>query len=426
MSGLALAQAPPPTRPLRWLLASPLWGLVAGVWLLLHGETAVLDRWSPHAVVLVHLFTLGVLGNAMLGSLLQFLPVAADSVLPWAPAAGALHLLFNLGLALFVPAFAGSRTEWLPVASALLALPLIGFAAATLPVLVRRGAQGVLRAGIAFALAMLVLTVLAALLLVAALRGALVVPLERLTDLHALSGLLGWVVALMAAVGSITLPMFQGTAPVPPRWLSRWLQLTATGLLAGGVLSFALDDQAVLVFATAPSLLAFVGVSLGLPWRRRHARNPVLTAFWRSGTLALAGAGLTAMAVALELLPARAGLLAGMLGIGIGLPLMLTGMMLEITGFLCWIDLRRRCPRGQRIPGTGSLLEERDKRLALYAHLLCAAALVAAAIWPALARPAGIGLLLAHAGTLACILAGLWRARVFLRHAAVGAHGESS
>ena len=48
MSALALAGAPPATRPLRFLLTSPLWGVLAGVMLLL--DPLVLDgRWAPPA-----------------------------------------------------------------------------------------------------------------------------------------------------------------------------------------------------------------------------------------------------------------------------------------------------------------------------------------------------------------------------------------
>ena len=70
MSGLALSRAPPAPRPLRFLLASPLWGVVAGAVLAAAPDALSGGRWAPAAVALVHLFTLGVLGNAMLGSLL--------------------------------------------------------------------------------------------------------------------------------------------------------------------------------------------------------------------------------------------------------------------------------------------------------------------------------------------------------------------
>ena len=77
MSGLAFASAPRPSLPMRFLVAALAWGAVAGLWLAWQGEIALLSRWTPATLVLVHVFALGLLGNAMLGSLVQFLPVAA-------------------------------------------------------------------------------------------------------------------------------------------------------------------------------------------------------------------------------------------------------------------------------------------------------------------------------------------------------------
>ena len=82
MTGLALTRAPPAPRPLRFLLSAPLWGVFAGLLLAASPEALAGGRWAPPAVALVHVFTLGVLGNAMLGSLLQFLPVAASTPVP--------------------------------------------------------------------------------------------------------------------------------------------------------------------------------------------------------------------------------------------------------------------------------------------------------------------------------------------------------
>ncbi|WP_144409235.1 hypothetical protein [Pseudoxanthomonas suwonensis] len=65
MSGLAFAQAPPPSHPLRLLLAATGWGVVAGLWLAVHGEAAMLTRWTPATLVLVHMLTLGLLTPAL-------------------------------------------------------------------------------------------------------------------------------------------------------------------------------------------------------------------------------------------------------------------------------------------------------------------------------------------------------------------------
>ena len=81
MPKLRLDQAPPATLPLRFLLAMPCWGMAGGVLLLVDADAALLSRWHPATLALVHVWTLGVLGNAMLGSLLQFLPAAVGASL---------------------------------------------------------------------------------------------------------------------------------------------------------------------------------------------------------------------------------------------------------------------------------------------------------------------------------------------------------
>lgn len=416
MSGLAFARAPPPRRPLRWLLSAPAWGMAAGAFLMLFGETALASRWSPHTVALVHLFTLGVLGNAMLGSLLQFLPVAAGTAMPLERSADWLHAAFNSGLALFAVSMAHMHRAGLAVASVLLAVPILAFAAAALPGLLARGAQRALRSGIALAVIALAATAIAGALLVAILRGDAPLPLEPLADSHATLGLLGGVLGLMAAVGSVTLPMFQGTDQVPERWLGGWTALTAASLGIGVTLRIGTGLQQPLVVAALLPALLFAGTSLWLPLRPRFRRNPALVWSWRIGTLALGAACTVALAGIAAPLPATAVILAGALAIAIGLPMMLTGMLLEIMGFLAWIGLRRDCPRGLRVPGVGTLVAETDKRIVLGTHLLAAAALVGAILQPALlARPAGMALLLAWAAALACQLRGLGRARAFRR-----------
>lgn len=403
MSGLAMARAPAPQRPLRWLFSVPVWGMVAGGWLLGYGGEALASRWSPPALALTHLFTLGVLGNAILGSLLQFMPVAADCPLPLEPLSGALHAAFNLGLALFAPALAGLHPTLLGIAAPLLATPLLVCAATIALALLARGIRTALQAGIALSALALAATVGAGLLLVAGLRGTLAVPQLALTDTHAALGLAGWAMALVAMIGSRTLPMLQGTAAVPGRRLAIWLGVTFAWLALGTLARLAVDARAAIVVAIAVPALALAAASARLQRDAPHRRNPGLSRFWRLGMLAMAGAALLALAATAAPAPWPARL-AGVLAVAVAPTLLVTGMLLEITGFLYWIALRRDCPRGVRVPGVDALLPETDKRRALWLHLAAAVALAAAALWPSLlARPAGAALLLAHAATLACL-----------------------
>ncbi len=411
MSGLAISQAPPPSRPLRFLLTAAVWGIVAGAWLAWCGDLALTSRWATPSIALVHLFTLGVLGNAMLGSLLQFLPVAAGSPLVLGRGALWLHGVYNLGVVALVFGLARLHTTSLMVASVLLAVSLLTFAVMAWRALARGQGDAALRAGIARAIRSLAATVALGVVLVGIVLGLFPVPADRVADVHAATGLFGWTFVLMAAVGSVTMPMFQGTAAVDPRWLKAWMLLAACGLLVGAILRLMGYTAALAVGTGIPALLAVMG-SLWLQRRIRHRRNPALTAFWFSGSLAIgAGAVLVLASVALQ---RDTAVLVGVLVIAVGLPLMLLGMLLEIVAFLAWIHLRRECPRGRRVPGVDRLLPERDKLSLLAMHLFASASLLAALYWPALASTAGVALVCAYAATASSVLRCRHRAHGFL------------
>src|SRR6185312_17183962 len=110
MTKLRLDRAPAAPLPLRFLLTVPLWGVLAGVLLIVDGDVALRTRWQPATLALVHVFTLGVLGNVMFGSVLQFLPAAAGVRVRGGVRLGRLlHAVFNLGVLLLV---AGLHEGW--------------------------------------------------------------------------------------------------------------------------------------------------------------------------------------------------------------------------------------------------------------------------------------------------------------------------
>ena len=148
MSGLAFASAPRPSLPMRFLIAALAWGAVAGLWLAWQGEIALLSRWTPATLVLVHVFALGLLGNAMLGSLVQFLPVAAGSPLPGTRVVPWLHAAFNAGLVLLLATFAASSHALALPAGGLLGGSLAIFVLLALVAVIRGKGARVVREGI--------------------------------------------------------------------------------------------------------------------------------------------------------------------------------------------------------------------------------------------------------------------------------------
>ncbi|HJS35829.1 MAG TPA: hypothetical protein VJ766_10080 [Pseudoxanthomonas sp.] len=398
MSGLAFAQAPPSLVPMRFLQFALAWGLVAGLWLAWQGEVALLSRWTPATLVLVHMFALGLLGNAMLGSLVQFLPVAAGSPLPCPRLVPWLHAMFNLGVVLLLATLASQARACAVPAGVLLGGSLAVFTALALVAVLRGNGQRVVRHGIGLALIALAMTTALGLLLLAARTGWRVPAPPGLVDLHAVFGTLGWVLGLLAAVGSITLPMLQGTHAVSSVASRMWqASLLATlGIVAAAQVNL-LPDAA---WRVAAWPFAVFGIAVFvLQARAPHRRNPTLRRFWQAGCAALLAASVTALWSGMPLL------LVGMLVLGVGLPLLVVGMALEITGFLTWIALRQRVPRGMRVPGVGSLFAEADKRRAFAVHVIADLLLVMAALAPVMARTAGFAIALAYALSLH----GQWR-----------------
>ena len=398
MSGLAFASAPRPSLPMRFLVAALAWGAVAGLWLAWQGEIALLSRWTPATLVLVHVFALGLLGNAMLGSLVQFLPVAAGSPLPGTRVVPWLHAAFNAGLVLLLATFAASSHALALPAGGLLGGSLAIFVLLALVAVIRGKGARVVREGIGLALLASIATAALGLLLLAARTGWRGPAAAGMVDVHAAFGVIGWVLGLLAAVGGVTLPMLQGTRALPTPALRTW-QIALVLTLGIGVATQAgvLPGGAWRLAAWPPA--AFALAVCVLQARAPHRRNPVLRRFWQAGCACLFAASLLALRPDVPLVPL------GVLVLGVGLPLLVVGMALEITAFLTWIALRQRVPRGVRVPGVGSLFEEADRRRAFVLHAVAGAWLVAAAFAPALARSAGLAIALAYAVSLH----GQWR-----------------
>ncbi|UUZ48129.1 hypothetical protein LP420_35235 [Massilia sp. B-10] len=74
---LAYALSPAPQLPLRFMLSAPWFALLAALVLLAGGAPAFASRWSTPLLAATHLLTLGYLSMAMIGSMLQLIPVVA-------------------------------------------------------------------------------------------------------------------------------------------------------------------------------------------------------------------------------------------------------------------------------------------------------------------------------------------------------------
>ena len=380
MAKLDLARAPPVWVPRLFLLTTPLWGVIAGLMLAHDGAAALQSRWALPTLALTHVFTLGVLGNAMFGSLLQFLPAAAGvRVRGGAGASVVLHVLLNAGTVALVAGFRGAGASAFATATVLLAAAFGLLAAMTLPGLPRGAGPASVRGGIGFALVAALATATLGIAMARGLAGLVpALPVLPWADVHATWGVLGWALALVASVARVVVPMFQGVPVASVR--AHVAALTLAGV--------------------------FVIDALWRQWRTPPKRNPELVLAWRAGLLAL----LAAAAVLAANGPA---VLVGVLALGVGLPLLVLGMQLEIVAFLGWIELHRRCGRGTRLPPVQHLLPAATKTRVLRVQMAAGALLVVAALWPGdvAARLAGSALAAAHAVAWFALAASVRRTR---------------
>lgn len=399
---LSLEQTPGFSVPLRFFLTAPLFAIAAGTVLLWHGPQALASRWSPLALALTHLLTLGFLSMSMVGALLQLLPVVAGVHLPRLRlTAGVVHLSLLAGTLALSAAFWSAQPVLFKIA--IVALPLaFGWLLAACAIGLRRaldrsatlGAISLSLAGAAVAVG----------LGVAAASGfawPLALPLIELTRLHAAWGLLGWVGLLVVGVAYQVVPMFQVTE-LYPLGITRRLARALFLLLCLWSGASALLPANSLWLSGIPATLLGAGYALFavstllLIWRRKRPKPDAATLFWYTSLLSLlAGIGLWAAGAMLPELaaaptyPFALGIL-GIVGFGYSA---VNGMLYKIVPFLVWYHLQNHLAASrEKAPGVKQIVTEQVAKRQYYAHLAALLLLLGATVWPQqLAHLAGAG-----------------------------------
>ena len=393
---LSFDQAPPIGVPFRFFLTAPLFGIAAGLLLAIVGGEMFASRWMPAALAGTHLLVLGFMLQAMCGALLQFLPVAAGANV-WRPrwVAGVVHPLLIVSAALLVTAFLSLQPAFFMAAAHGLASALGFFAIVTGIALIRTPARGATVVALRLAVTALVATMSLGIVLAAGLARGSEWPLLALTDLHAAWGLGGWALILLAGVSYYVVPMFQLT-PAYPVWLARSFPLALLALLLGWSLLFdpvAASRQQVAFIGGVGVSSAFAVATLHLQQRRRRKVSDATFLFFRTAMLALLAVVVSALAI--TLLPALAAEPRGAVWIGllaiVGVFVSaINGMLYKIVPFLNWLHLQNLCGRGIMPPTMHQMIPEKRMRGQFYLHVAALAFLLAAVVWPVLARPAGV------------------------------------
>jgi hypothetical protein len=393
---LSFGDHPPLSLPLRFFLSAPLFAALAAALLAWQGAPALLTRWSPLTLAVTHLMVLGCLSMTMIGALLQLLPVVAGIQVPRAARVGAVvHACLCAGTLVLACAFWQDSPALFRVAMALLLGGLLLFVGACTVAMwqYHLPGSGAVVAGIRLALAALVLTMTLGGMLASAFAwpGLIQLPLQRLTDLHAMWGMLGWVGLLVIAIAFQVAPMFMLTAPYPRHLTGAYA--TWMFLLLGAVsLSSGWSGRGALLHTACAFLLAagyalFGATTLYLLARRKRPRADPTTIYWCTAMASLLAAiGLWAWPSAAS--GATPLVLGVLLVAGFALSAA-CGMLYKIVPFLTWYHLQQlRETNGRKPPGISQIIPERHAQWQFGAHAAGLLLLLAACYQAALARPA--------------------------------------
>ena len=284
IAGVSLDKAPPISTPLRYFLIAPVFGILAGILLVVHPELLT-NRWLPSTLAFTHLLTLGVGTMIMLGALFQVLPVVSNKGVP---AARLISPWVHQGLVWGTLALsAGFLTSlgWLFGLAALLLTCSLGIFVGTFGagLLMARPAGDTTAALRLAALSFIVTLALGMMQL--SLRFWPEMGLYQLhqTQLHAFVGGFGWVLLLVMGVSFQVIPMFH-VAPAFPFWVRRPLPLiifaaNTTVLFAGhAVATYALS---VTILATV--LYAYAALKVLMARKRKLVDYTVR--FWQLGQI---------------------------------------------------------------------------------------------------------------------------------------------
>lgn len=399
---LSFDQAPPLSGPLRFFVTAPLFGVLAGLLLFVEGPALFASRWMPAALAMTHLLTLGFLVQVMFGALIQILPVMAGANLRRpALTAAVTHAGLTLGTLALAWGFVAGEPRFLTAGAGLLTVAVLIFLLASTYALWGVPSSSPTIRGLKVAFVGLSGVLALGVFLVFALQQGTAFSLPALVDLHAGWGLGGWSAVLLVAISYVVVPMFQLTPGYPAR-TSWWLPVAIFVLLLLWTLALVIESAMLVRLAKGLLALAglvFCGLTLRLQAQRRRARADVTHRFWQLGL----ASGIVALLMLLTaaLWPALADLDVWPIGFAIvlvvgGFLSFIIGMLYKIVPFLAWLHLQNQGKGQIPAPTMSKLLADARMQHQFMAHAVALGLLLLATIFPEwLARPAGLGVMLA-------------------------------
>jgi len=365
LQGLSLDQAPPYFVPNLFFLSGLSYMVVASIFAIFMPFGEIASRLHPSSLALIHLFTLGVFANIMMGASFQMLPVVAGARYPAVVTLSLLiYAFFQVGVVLLIVAFLTFEALFFKSSALFLGTGVFIFTASTIFALrtssyKESSNNGIRAANIAF-----LVTLLLAIFLIASLLGV-DVEVVRLLSLHSSFGAFGWIFLLILSVSFWVIPMFYVTSPYPRYCKKIILPLSVVLLVFNATYLLSLP------------LIAYALSTLRRVKERRRKLKEGVVYFWTFGMLSLL---IFSLLLVLSYFFEREfyyyfGVLFGCCFV---LSVML-GMLLKIVPFLTWFHLSYLGVFDAPMPG--EMIAQSATIRAFYLHLAGAALLLLAPVF---------------------------------------------
>ncbi|NMG45781.1 hypothetical protein GPA22_18855 [Aromatoleum toluvorans] len=386
---LSYDAAPAFSTPLRFFLTAPLFGAAAGATLLAAPE--LLDsRWTPGALAVTHLMTVGFMLTVMLGAMFQVLPVVAGAVIPRSgPIAAIVHLAMTIGALCLAWGLGSSAHGFLMPATVLLGGGLAIFVAAAFLGLRRIPVAQATPRDMRIALIGFTIAIALGMALGLTLSNGLALPLLVVLKLHIGWALLGGAGVLLAAASWVVVPMFQITPNYPAPLTRFWALGTGAVLVLWSATVYGELGTAEFALSAALAVLcvAFAVSTLKLQRQSRRSVPDMTTRAFQLGMGSFI-AGLACVLVAHHSDHQAWPILAGILVLHGGFVSVIVGMLYKIVPFLAWLHLTQdvgKAPNMKKLQPDAPI----RRHLGVHASALAALLLAALAGNPWLIRLAG-------------------------------------
>ncbi|MDH5654930.1 MAG: hypothetical protein OEZ34_03410, partial [Spirochaetia bacterium] len=284
--GLSLDQAPPFTAPLRFFLTAPVFGILAGIGLLIRPEI-LSSRWYSESIGTTHLLTLGFIAMSVVGAMMQMLPVLAGKTVK-RPLLFAMiiHILLVSGTFLFVSSFFLNNFSLFVAALSAVFSALLYFFIYTASLIFKTEHRNDTITAMTLSLISLFIVITSGLFLgLNRIGSQLPFQIHSLADIHIAWALLGWAGILIFGVSYQVFPMFYIAPPLasiikrtflPVFFLLLIFWSVLTGTASPGILSESL------LYLTAFLTATFSVFTLILFYRRKRKIKESALPFFQS------------------------------------------------------------------------------------------------------------------------------------------------